>query len=156
MRGTRWPAGLRAGRFQSVARRPMSSSRAAKKHAQAGRHEGAACNGQASDPDSRVADHADAIWSRLHQYSGSYLRRYFIAADASSPSAADVLAAFNELAYQVTGPGGFWRKQGPHSWLGCKAQPESASCGAIETLAEDLARWDALQEQIVATDEAGA
>ena len=98
------------------------------------------------------------VWSRLQAYKESYLRRYFSAfpPEKEAPTATDALEAFNELAYQVTGPGGFWRKEVPNRWLGCKAAPESASCGAIGVMGEDMARWDTLQEQIVGITDAGA
>jgi hypothetical protein len=99
---------------------------------------------------------ATQLWSKLSDYKESYLRRYFIAYQKDSPTALDALTAFNELAYQITGPGGFWRKEVPFKWLGCKAQPESASCGAVEVMGEELARWDTLQEKIAETDEARA
>lgn len=96
------------------------------------------------------------VWSKLQNYKESYLRRYFMAYEKPAPTAWDALEAFNELAYQVTGPGGFWRKEVPNRWLGCKAQPDSASCGAIGVMTEEMARWDTLQEEIVALDEANA
>lgn len=104
----------------------------------------------------RSTPRAGQIWTRLQAYKDSYLRRYFMAFEREQPVATDALEAFNELAYQVTGPGGFWRKEVPNRWLGCKAQPESASCGAIGEMTEDMARWDTLQEQIAAVDGAGA
>lgn len=96
------------------------------------------------------------IWAKLQKYKDSYLRRFLAAFDKPAPTARDTLEAFNELSFQVTGPGGFWRKDVPNHWLGCKNQPESASCAAIDTMAEEMAKWDTLSEKIVALDEAAA
>lgn len=96
------------------------------------------------------------IWARLQAYKGTYLRKFMAAYDKPDPTAMDTLEAFNELAYQITGPGGFWRKDVPNQWLGCRNQPDSAACGAIETMADDMGRWDGIQEQIVGLDEARA
>ncbi len=104
----------------------------------------------------RPAAHTGQVWARLQNYKGSYLRRFMGAFDKSAPTATDALEAFNELAYQVSGPGGFWRKEVPNHWLGCKAQPDSASCGAIQSIGEDMGRWDALQEKIVGLNDQAA
>lgn len=104
----------------------------------------------------RASPKTSQLWSRLQGYKESYLRRYFMAFERESPTPTDALEAFNELAYQVTGPGGFWRKEVPNRWLGCKNQPESASCGAIDVMSEEMGRWDTLQEQIVGLGEADA
>ena len=96
------------------------------------------------------------LWTRLHRYEKGYLRLFFAAEETDSPTAANVLNAFNELAYQITGPGGFWRKQVPGQWLGCKGEVDSASCDAISVMVDEMARWDALQDAIQATTEADA
>ena len=96
------------------------------------------------------------IWAKLEGYRETYLRKFFAAYDKEQPTATDALEGFNELAYQVSGPGGFWRKEVPNKWLGCKAQPDSASCGAIGVTTEEMAKWDTLQEQIVGVSETEA
>lgn len=87
------------------------------------------------------------VWERLSEYEAHYLRSWSSALHAPPERPLDVLEAFNELAYSVTGPGGFWRKTLP-GWLGCASDAETAPCVALTDAASEFEKWDALQGKI--------
>jgi hypothetical protein len=89
-----------------------------------------------------------AVWQRLGVFHESHLKSWKEALAADPESASDVLDAFNEMAYAVTGPGGFWRKTLPKKWLGCPQNEELPPCIKLASLEKDLARWDKVQEKI--------
>lgn len=92
---------------------------------------------------------SQAIWKRLSSYSGSFLRSWRQALEADdAPPPNDIVDAFNELAFAVTGPTGFWRKTVPGRWLGCESTPDSAPCKKVQELNKDLEQWDQIQKQI--------
>jgi hypothetical protein len=97
-----------------------------------------------------------ALWSDLSAYEGSFLRSYRGAFDTQNPEAMEVLEAFNELGFAVTGHGGFWRKTVRDQWLGCGMNAETAACKSLETALDELADWDAFQEKVSNVSDAGA
>lgn len=114
---------------------------------------------QQQDPTGRAAGssaQADELWQAMSQYQGSYLRGWKRAFKTGEYAPADVLEAFNELGYAVTGPGGFWRKDLPNGWLGCRRLPDSPACEALAGTTSELEKWDAFQGEIRETDEADA
>ena len=50
------------------------------------------------------------MWSELSAFEGSFLKSYRGAFKGDAPEPVEVLEAFNELGYAVTGHGGFWRR----------------------------------------------
>lgn len=88
------------------------------------------------------------LWSRLKPFSGSYLKAWRSQLDADPASATDVVDAFNELAIQVTGPTGFWRKTLPDQWLGCAENGETPPCQKMAAMKDELTQWDGIQKQI--------
>lgn len=90
------------------------------------------------------------FWNRLKDFDGSYLKNWRAQLQADPASATDVVDAFNELAIQVTGPTGFWRKTVPEQWLGCKENGETPPCQKMAELKSELAQWDAISQQISA------
>ena len=107
--------------------------------------------GQATGQSSSVA-----LWSDLATYEGSFLKNYRGAFDAETPEPIEVLEAFNELGFAVTGHGGFWRKTVRDQWLGCEMNGETAPCKSLEKALGELADWDAFQEKASNVSEAGA
>jgi len=91
---------------------------------------------------------AQSLWSHLEPYTDSYLKAYSGAFDEQAPQPMDVLEAFNELAYSVTGPGGFWRTTVPNQWMGCQVNAELPACAALTGLEPDLKQWDSFQSKI--------
>jgi len=90
-----------------------------------------------------------ALWKRLATYRTSHLRNWKDALADPDPSARDVLDAFNELGYSVTGPGGFWRKTVHDQWLGCVNEPTSGACKTLAAANDGvLKEWDAFQADI--------
>lgn len=90
------------------------------------------------------------IWRRLSPYASTFLRSWRSALEGTDdPAAMDVLDAFNELAYAITGPGGFWRKTVPQQWLGCGVDAATPpGCEQMTQAERELGRWDAIQKQI--------
>ena len=99
---------------------------------------------------------ATVLWSDMSNYEGSFLKSYRGAFGDEEPSAIEVLEAFNELGYAVTGHGGFWRKTVRDQWLGCEMNGESAACKDLEKALGELKDWDAFQEKVAGVSEAGA
>jgi hypothetical protein len=60
---------------------------------------------------------------------------------------------FNELAYQVTGRTGIWRKTLPNDYFGCPADPDVPICVRLRDLEAQFTRWDRLQERIGQLDD---
>lgn len=96
------------------------------------------------------------MWSELSAFEGSFLKSYRGAFETDSPEPVEVLEAFNELGYAVTGHGGFWRRTVRDQWLGCQANAEIAACKKLEQGLSELNDWDAFQEKMGAVSEAGA
>jgi hypothetical protein len=84
----------------------------------------------------------------MGQYGESYLQNWDEALQGEAPNATEVVDAFNELAYAVTGPTGFWRATLPNNWLGCRQDPSSAPCLKLTGAQPELARWDEIQENL--------
>ena len=91
---------------------------------------------------------AQTVWNHMEPYTNSYLKAYDGAFDEQPPTPIDVLEAFNELGYSVTGPGGFWRTTVPNQWMGCQVNGELPACHALKSLDPELKKWDAFQEKI--------
>ncbi len=82
----------------------------------------------------------DVLWGRLMEHREEYLRGWMKGVDEKRPTPLEVLKAWNEVALQVTGPGGFWRRQVPDRWLGCRKLPDSSACGALAASEEGAFR----------------
>lgn len=93
------------------------------------------------------------VWNRMAEYRTSYLTTWSDAFDAGPTSAMEVLEAFNELGYAVTGPQGFWRKTVRAQWLGCNFDADTAACEAMDKAMPAMAEWDAFQREIAELDE---
>ncbi len=88
------------------------------------------------------------LWQSLAKYERNHLRTWRGAFDNQEPEAIEVLEAWSELAYSITGPGGFWRKTVPHSWLGCAALGNSPACKALDGSKGEFGKWDKFQEKV--------
>jgi len=111
------------------------------------------------DPSGQAAGRsaqAEQLWRAMSRYQNNYLRGWKHAFKSGNHSAMDVLDAFSELGYAVTGPGGFWRKDLPNGWLGCRRLPDSPPCEALADQSAELEKWDAFQGEIREVDEADA
>ena len=97
-----------------------------------------------------------ALWADLSAYEGSFLKSYRGAFETERPEPMEVLEAFNELGFAVTGHGGFWRRTVRDQWLGCEMNAETAACKSLEKALGELADWDAFQEKVSNVSEAGA
>jgi hypothetical protein len=88
------------------------------------------------------------LWSALQPGGETYLKEW--ADELANPPEDPLLLveAFNELAYAVTGPMGFWRKTVPNQFLGCQADPDTAPCLRLSSAAKEFERWDALQKRL--------
>ncbi|MGB0590749.1 MAG: hypothetical protein ACPGU1_13805 [Myxococcota bacterium] len=99
---------------------------------------------------------ANLLWSDMSTYEGSFLKSYRGAFETEQPEPMEVLEAFNELGFAVTGHGGFWRKTVRDQWLGCQMNAEIAACKSLEKAFDELSDWDAFQEKISKVSDAGA
>ncbi len=97
-----------------------------------------------------------ALWAQLKPYDTTYLKVWKNQLAADPGSAVQTVDAFLELALQVTGPGGFWRKTVPGQWLGCEANPETAPCLKMAAMTAELAQWDPLIDTLQKLEPAAA
>jgi hypothetical protein len=93
-----------------------------------------------------------ALWQELARYERSYLKAYSEQFTSPPDAPLEALAAFNELAYNVTGPGGLWRKTVPDKYFGCSANEDLPVCQQFKRLEPTLSKWDKLQEEINALE----
>lgn len=99
-----------------------------------------------------VSTQTTKLWERLGSYRTSYLASWDSAFDEAPGSPTEVIDAFNELAFAVTGPNGFWRKTVKTQWMGCQNDPETAPCKALTELEPEFASWDRFQQQSAELD----
>jgi hypothetical protein len=88
------------------------------------------------------------LWRSLAQYKNTYLKSWRDELNGEAESESDIVDAFNELAYAITGPNGFWRKTLPKRWLGCPSDPDQEACKLLTKHAGRLAQWDKIQKKI--------
>jgi len=105
--------------------------------------------------DGELAGHATGvnsakveIWNELSMFEDAYLKKWGDSFETNRPSAIDVLEAFNEVGFAVTGQGGLWRNKVPNKWLGCEGDSDTAPCQAILSHEDTFAEWDAFQQDI--------
>ena len=110
--------------------------------------------------DGELAGHAtgansakEQVWTELSQFEDVYLKEWGETFAEGKPSAIDVLEAFNEIGFAVTGQGGLWRNKVPNQWLGCKSDSESAPCKAILSHEKAFEEWDEFQNDISTLNE---
>ncbi len=93
--------------------------------------------------------HPNAVWQKLGEYKGTvFLKQWRENLSGDPGSATDIVDAFNELAYAVTGPAGFWRKTVPNQWLGCVENAETEPCKKVTEMQKELGQWDKIQDAI--------
>ncbi len=91
---------------------------------------------------------AQRLARRLLDLSDPYLMAWRERLDVAEPDAMEVLEAFNELAFQVSGAGGFWRKTVHQDWFGCPSAPSSEQCVKLAKAEPALVAADRLQHEI--------
>jgi hypothetical protein len=112
--------------------------------------------GSAVHPTAEEAVLEQALWADLARYDKTYLRAWSATLGGEAGSALDILAAFNELAYGVTGRGGLWRKTVPNRYFGCDNIEDAPVCARFKELAPSFSDWDQLQQQISEIDNEAA
>jgi hypothetical protein len=86
------------------------------------------------------------LWGALSTYEKSFLAAYSDQLAEQPDDPLELVAAFNELAYGVTGPGGLWRKTVPEKFFGCNADQETPACQSLKQSEAQFQRWDKLQQ----------
>lgn len=92
------------------------------------------------------------VWTDLASYEDSYLSAYAEYFQEGDTDPLELLSAFNELAFQVTGAGGIWRDTVPNKFFGCQANADFEICIEFKKADAFLTKWDAFQEQAAAVD----
>lgn len=100
----------------------------------------------------RLPREALELWQALARYQEPYLGAWADRFAEEPYDSLEVLAGFNELASGVTGFGGLWRKTVPEDYFGCPADPDTPICRTIAAAQKNFARWDQLQEVIMALE----
>lgn len=91
----------------------------------------------------------DDLWGELAKYEDAYLDAYAEQFRAMPEDSMELLTAFNELAYNVTGYGGLWRKTVPDKYFGCANNEHMPVCQKFKKLQVNFGEWDKLQEEIM-------
>ena len=86
------------------------------------------------------------VWAALAKFEDPYLGAWSERFAEGPADNAEVLAVFQELASNVTGYGGLWRKTVPNEYFGCAADADPPICRTLASAEKNFARWDALQE----------
>jgi hypothetical protein len=86
------------------------------------------------------------LWGQFAPYEKSFLSAYSEQLTEQPDDPMELVAAFNELAYGVTGPGGLWRKTVPEKFFGCAADQEAPACQSLKEAEAQFQRWDKLQQ----------
>ncbi len=108
-------------------------------------------------PETPSIQAARELCQRLDKYSDGFLRAWKAKLRAAQPEPMDALDAWTELAYQVTGPAGFWRKTVPQQWFGCGADAKSDQCKKLrDASGREFKKWDQLQQTVSAVGPAQA
>jgi len=89
-----------------------------------------------------------ALWEDLARYEEDYLDAYAEYFETKPDEPMELLFAFNELAYNMTGPGGLWRKTVPDKYFGCAAHDHLPICRKFKEMHKGFSKWDSMQEQI--------
>lgn len=88
------------------------------------------------------------LWGAMEPAGRSYLRAWSDELADPPEDPMQLVDAFNELAFAVTGPAGLWRKTVPNNFFGCPADPDSPPCRSLKNAATDFKRWDRLQAKL--------
>lgn len=87
------------------------------------------------------------LWGSFSKYERSFLSAYSEQFSEQPNDPLELVSAFNELAYGVTGPGGLWRKTVPNKYFGCAADQDTPVCQSLKQAADaEFQRWDKLQQ----------
>ncbi|MFH1530570.1 MAG: hypothetical protein ABIK09_07535 [Pseudomonadota bacterium] len=111
---------------------------------------GADPTGQATGSKVRKSDKdtvKQTVWNELASHEDTYLTAYADYFQEGDTDALELLSAFNELAFQVTGEGGLWRDTVPNKYFGCQANDDFEICVELRRAEETFAKWDAFQRQ---------
>jgi len=93
-----------------------------------------------------------AVWNELAAHEETYLTAYADYFQEGDKDPLEMLSAFNELAYQVTGAGGLWRDTVPNKYFGCQVNEDFKICIELKKAEETFARWDAFQSRAAEVD----
>ena len=97
-----------------------------------------------------------ALHSKLMVYEDSHLSAWAGALQEESPQALDVLEAWSELAYKVTGKSGFWQETVKDQWFGCEMEPDEPACRKLRKLSGEFEKWETVQQKIETLSERSA
>jgi len=90
-----------------------------------------------------------ALWDDLSQHEDTYLDAYAEYFQTRPDEPVELVNAFNELAYNVTGHGGLWRKTVPDKYFGCQANEHMPICKKFKQMQGTFSKWDKLQEKML-------
>jgi hypothetical protein len=97
-----------------------------------------------------------ALHSKLLVFEDSHLSAWSGALQEENPQALDLLEAWSELAYKVTGKSGFWRGTVQDQWFGCEMEPDEPACRKLRKLSSEFEEWENLQMKIETLSERSA
>ena len=110
-----------------------------------------------SDPSGHATGiNKTTLHSKLLQHEDTHLSAWSSALQDESPAALDILEAWSELAYKVTGKSGFWRDTVQNQWMGCEMEPDAPACRKLNKMASEFKEWGGVQQKIETLSERSA
>ncbi len=110
-----------------------------------------------SDPSGHATGiNKTTLHSKLLQHEDTHLSAWSSALQDESPAALDILEAWSELAYKVTGKSGFWRDTVQNQWMGCEMEPGAPACRKLSKMASEFKEWEEIQQKIETLSERSA
>ena len=88
------------------------------------------------------------MWTELERFDSSYLEAYSELLSEKPDDPVELLNAWSEVVYRVTGHGGFWRDTVPNKYFGCKVMDHKKICRELGRLEASFRKWDTLQNDI--------
>ena len=105
-----------------------------------------------ADKRAKVKELQKKLWTELAVYEDSFLGAYGEYFEDKPDDAYELLGAFSELSFSITGPGGLWRKTVPDKYFGCANNEHLPICQQFQRVAPMFKSWDAFQQQILDVD----
>jgi hypothetical protein len=88
------------------------------------------------------------LWDELAKQEDNYLDSYAEYFESRPDEPMELLNAFNEVAYNITGHGGLWRKTVPDKYFGCANNEHMPICKKFKQELNSFSKWDKFQDQM--------
>jgi hypothetical protein len=90
----------------------------------------------------------NSLWDVLATYKEPYLQTYAEKLESKPDDPVQLLAAFDKLMFEITGPSGLWRAYVPQNYFGCSTNFDLPICRQIQNLEMSFFPWETLHTQL--------